>query len=222
MDVVAGVEFGVLGAVAGIPVAAISFSVAATGPVRLPRRWWTGAPARPAAVAATSIVAGVGAAIPGAVLPISPALISFWLFAVIGVGLAIIDVRRRRLPHLLTGALWITSLVCFTVAAISGDTAVPLLRAIGAGIATAAFLFAIALALPGQLGLGDIALASGAVLTLSWISLLAAAFGLTFWVGLQAVVVLVRHKGHPNAIYPMGPALIAGWAVAVAILGASS
>lgn len=54
----------------------------------------------------------------------SAALPAYGLIAVIGVGLASIDVRRRRLPHVLTGTVMATCLISFIVAtAASGNPA---------------------------------------------------------------------------------------------------
>jgi leader peptidase (prepilin peptidase)/N-methyltransferase len=217
---VAATVLGVAGAIVGIPVAAVSYGASVTGRVQLPQRWWTGAPARPTVVATTSIASGFAAAVPGAVLPINPALVAFWMFAVIGVSLAVIDVRRRRLPHLLTGTLWVASLFCFAAAVITGADPTTLLRASGAGVLAVALLFAVAVALPGQLGLGDIAFAGAVTFTLGWLSWPAAAFGLALGFGVQAVGVLLGQPRRTDASFPMGPALLTGWLAAVALVAA--
>jgi leader peptidase (prepilin peptidase) / N-methyltransferase len=213
---------GSSGAVVGIAVASVAFGVAANSPIRLPRRWWAGAPARPAAIAATSTITGIAAAVPGAVLPANPALCAFWTFAVIGTGLAIIDIRQRRLPHLLTGAATIAAGLFFLTTAILGRALVDLLWAAVSGIVAAIILLAVALALPGQLGLGDVAFAGAATFTLGWLGWPAAAFGLVLGLGLQAVVGVALRRRDPGATHPLGPALLAGWVVAVAIFGSRS
>jgi leader peptidase (prepilin peptidase)/N-methyltransferase len=220
MDSLAATGLGLAGALAGVPVAAIAYSTPESGRVRLPERWWTGGPARPALVMVTATCAGAAAAIIGAVLPPTLALPSFWLFAVIGVGLAIIDVRCRRLPHSLTGALYVSSGFCFVAAAVTGGDVEPLARAIGAGAATAAVLLVVALALPGQLGLGDVVLAGAVTFSLGWLGVQVAVVGLIAGLtvqGVAAIVVKLRRAG--MAALPMGPALVAGWLLAVAFMG---
>ena len=216
MDVLAASGFAVAGAVAGLPIAAIAYSVPAYGSVRLPERWWRGVPARPTAVATVSTLTGAITGLVTSCLPPSPGLPAFWVFAVLGVGLAVIDIRRRRLPHLLTGTIAVACLVCFIVAAaISGDVD-PLLRAVAAGMVTTAALLIIALMLPGQLGLGDVALAGAATLNLGWLGWHAAVLGILCGLLLQgAAGLVVRVRAHSNDPIPMGPALVAGWLAGV-------
>jgi len=76
--------------------------------------------------------------------------------AAIGVALALVDFRCRRLPHLMTAALYSTCGLAFVVAAVEHANWSPIGRsALGAGIALVAFL-ALAMMFPGQLGLGDV------------------------------------------------------------------
>jgi leader peptidase (prepilin peptidase)/N-methyltransferase len=216
MDVLAASGFAVAGAVAAVPITAIAYSAPAHGSVRLPERWWRGAPARPAVVATVSTLTGVAAGLVTSRIPPSLALPAFWLFAVLGVGLAVIDIRRRRLPHLLTGTMVATCLVCFVVAAAISGNAHPLLRAVAAGMATTAALLIIALALPGQLGLGDVALAGAVTLNLGWLGWHAAVLGVLCGLLLQgAAGLVVRVRAHSNDPIPMGPALVAGWLAGV-------
>jgi leader peptidase (prepilin peptidase)/N-methyltransferase len=216
VSVLAATGLGLAGALAGIPVAAIAYRTSAIGPVQLPARWRTGRPARPAFLVVTSAFTGTAAAIIGAALPLTLALPAFWLVAVLGTGLAIIDIRCQRLPHRLTGALWGSSGLCFVTAAISGEGMEPLLRAAGAGAATAAILLVVALTMPGQLGLGDVVLAGAITLSLGWLSVHAAIVGLLVGLLLQAAAAIAVRLWRPgNALTPMGPALLVGWLVAV-------
>jgi Type IV leader peptidase family len=212
------IGLGLAGTLAGVPVAAIAYAVPAEGRVRVPAGWWRGAPAPRTAVAATSILTGGAAVIVAVWLPASPALPAFWFFAVVGIGLAIIDVRRSRLPHGLTGSLWIACLLCFTITVgTSGDIG-PLVRALVAGSAATAALMSVALVLPGQLGLGDVAFAGAISLSLGWASWQSAAIGVLSGLLLQGITGLVikaRRRG--DGVMPMGPALIAGWLLAVVL-----
>lgn len=218
MNSLAATGLGVAGTLAGIPVAAIVYSMPATGRVHLPKRWWIGGPARPALVFATAICTGAAAAIVGAVVPATFALPSFWLVAIVGVGLAIIDVRRRRLPFGPTGALWALCIGCFAVTVAISGNATPLIRAVTMGCATSAALLLVALAMPGQLGLGDVVFAGAITLSLGWLGWQPAALGLLTGLALQGAVALVaklRRRG--NDPIPMGPALVVGWLLAVVL-----
>ncbi|WP_285687878.1 prepilin peptidase [Actinoplanes sp. NBRC 103695] len=218
MNGLTAIGLGLAGALAGVPVAALAYSASGAGPVRMPQRWWAGGPARPARVMATAGATGAAGAIIGAAVPPTFALPAFWVFAVLGVGLAIIDARCRRLPHRLTGALWASSGLCFVVVAATGGGAQPVIRAAGAGFATAAVLLLVALALPGQLGLGDVMFAGAVTFTLGWLSWQAAVIGILAGLLTQGVVVLaVKVFGRDQAASPMGPALLTGWLLAIAL-----
>lgn len=209
--------FAMAGALAGIPVTAIAYAVPARGSIRLPRQWWRGAPARPATVAAISILTGFTAGLVAGCLPLSRALPAFWLFAVLGVGLAITDLRRHRLPHVMTGALWIACSVGTAVESLATGHVRALVVAACAGVAVIVLALVIALALPGQLGLGDVSLAGVVAMSLGWLSLHAAAVGLVSGIMLQATLALAMVlRGH-DRLYRVafGPALFTGWLVAI-------
>jgi len=126
-------------------------------------------------------------------------------------------VRSRRLPFRLTGALWASSGLCFVGAAVTGQDARPLVRAATAGVVTAGVLLVVALALPGQLGLGDVALAGAVTFNLGWLSWRAAVIGLLAALLVQGVIAIaLRLRRRERAMSPMGPALLAGWILAVA------
>nr|WP_308129218.1 prepilin peptidase [Actinoplanes polyasparticus] len=149
-----------------------------------------------------------------AMLPNSPALPAYWLFAVVGVGLAIIDVRCQRLPYVLSGTLLIMNVSAFSVTAASAGDVSPLLRAVVAGVATATAMLMIALLLPGQLGLGDVVLAGVIATSLGPLGWQAVLHGVVSGFVAQAVVTLALRSRRRDA-YPMGPALIAGWLTAI-------
>ncbi|WP_018909378.1 A24 family peptidase [Salinispora arenicola] len=216
MNTLTASGLGLAGALAGIPLAAIAYSAPAHGHLHLPEGWWHGAPARPPTVAAVSLLTGATTAVIGGLLPMSATLPAYWLFAVVGVGLAVIDIRRRRLPHVLTGTLMATCLISFIVAtAVSGNPA-PLLRAIIAGATTTTTLVIIALSLPGQLGLGDVTLAGVITLNLGWLSWHTVAHGLIIGLVLQGVLgFAARARPRGQVALPMGPALLTGWLSAI-------
>ncbi|MEV0611159.1 prepilin peptidase [Polymorphospora rubra] len=217
MNCLATIGLGLIGALAGVPVAAIAYSTPASGPVGLPARWWTGSPAQPGTVLTTAALTATTAAIVGATVPTGIALPAFWAFAILGVGLAIIDVRRRRLPHRLTGALWALCGLSFLGASIVNGSIEPLLRAAGVGVATITIMLTIALALPGQLGFGDVVFAGAVTFSLAWLSWHAAVLGLLAGLFIQAAVAgAVGIRRRDAAVAPMGPALMAGWLLGVA------
>lgn len=216
MDALAATGFAVAGALASIPTTAIAYAAPAHGNLRVPRRWWRGAPARPATVASVSLLTGAAAALVAGILPRSPALPAFWLFGVLGFGLAIIDLRCRRLPHMMTGLTVIVSIACFTAAATLSGNAGPLLRALGVGSITATAMLIVAMALPGQLGLGDVAVAGAIGLNLGWLGWQAATAGMAAAFVIQGISALsVKARSRGDGIMPLGPALIAGWLVGV-------
>lgn len=219
MDSLAVISLGLAGALAGVPVAAMAYSATVAGPVKLPQRWWAGGPARPALVVATAGASGAAGAIIGAAMPPTFVLPAFWVFAVLGIGLAIIDVRCRRLPHRLTGALWASSGLCFLINAEARGALQPAIRAAGAGIVAAALFLVIALALPGQLGLGDVLLAGAVTFTLGWLSWQAAVIGILAGLLAQGAIVLMTKVFWRNqTMWPMGPALVGGWLLAVVLV----
>jgi leader peptidase (prepilin peptidase) / N-methyltransferase len=215
----AAIGLGLAGAMAGVPIASIAYGAQTSGPVRLPARWWTCSPARPAEVIGTALLTATAAAVTGAVMPPGVTLPAFWLFAVVGIGLVIIDVRCRRLPHRLTGALWVSSSLFFLIAALVGSGVGPLLRAACAGIAAAAVMLTIALALPGQLGLGDVVFVGAIAFNLGWLgwhaTMLSLLAGLLLHGTVAAVVRVWRSNEAKKPPIPMGPALAAGWFLAV-------
>ncbi|WP_433531010.1 prepilin peptidase [Micromonospora sp. CA-263727] len=217
----AAINLGLAGAMAGVPIAAVAYGTGESGPVRLPARWWTGSPARPTEVIVTALLTAATTAVTGIVIPPGLTLPAFWLFAVVGVGLAIIDVRCRRLPHHLTGSLWVSSGLLFLMAALVGSDFGPLIRAAFAGIAAGAVMLAVALALPGQLGLGDVVFSGAIACNLGWLgwhtAILGLLAGLLLHGTVASVVRLRRSTDAKNSPIPMGPALAVGWLLAVVL-----
>ena len=141
-----------------------------------------------------------------------------WFPGLLGVGLAIVDVLRRRLPFVITGAMYVISaLAIVAVAVISGDPA-PVIRAVVAAIAAVGLFLALALALPGQLGLGDVVMIGWIALTLGWLGGDRLGTGLLAGLLLQAAAAVtlmaLRHRRMEGGL-PMGPALMVGWLVGV-------
>lgn len=222
MSIFTVVALAFSGALAGVPVAAIAYSVPESGPVRLPKRWWAGEPAPHRLLITTAAITGGAGAAVGFAVADPLVRVALWIFVLVGVGLAIVDVRRRRLPHLLTGILWVTSALCLTSAAITGHNVAPLERAVLAAATSTAIMLVVAFVFPGQLGLGDVAFAGAIALTLGWLSWQAAVSGLFFGYFLQAAALPAARRRHANSStptqMPLGPALLAGWFLAVVLV----
>lgn len=209
---------GIAGMLAGIPAAALAFAAPQHGRLRVPLHWWRGAPAPPWAILATCLATGATASLACARCPALVVVPIFWLTAVLGTTLAIIDVRCHRLPHTLTSVLWGVGGACLVADAIVGWESGHLIVAGVSALATAGTLLLIALAFPGQLGLGDVNLAGALALSLGWRHWSAPLTGLLTAFVLQAIVVAgrsvlgVRRRKERDG-FPLGPALGLSWLV---------
>jgi Type IV leader peptidase family len=207
----------VTGALAGVPVSGIAYAVPAAGRIRLPAGWCYGMAAPRLARVAIALVAGATAAFVVSTIDNAVMVPALWLIAVLGPGIAVIDIRRQRLPHALTGVIWAVAITCFSIDAFINGDAADLAQAGVAAAATAGLFLALALLLPGQLGLGDVNLVGALTFTLGWIGPRTAVTGLAAGLAIQAVVgltalAMVRKARHHMA---MGPALLTGWLLAV-------
>src|SRR4051794_38034826 len=99
MNAVVATVAGGAGALAGLPVAAIVYALPVSGPVSVSPRCWTGGTAPRRAIVHTAALTGTTAALVCGALPVNFALPGFWIFAVLGMGLAGTDLRRNRLPY---------------------------------------------------------------------------------------------------------------------------
>ena len=208
---------GLTAVVAGVPLAALAFAVPQHGDMRVPQRWWRGSPAPSWAVLLLPLLTGATAALACAHRTPTVAVLAFWLTAVLGIGMAVVDLRSRRLPHALTAVLWGASATCFVVDAVMTGNSIRLIVGVSTAVATASALFLVALALPGQLGLGDVNLAGALALPLGWLHWTAAPMGLLAAFSIQAAVALGLRVTRRRAIgaqgMPLGPALILGWLI---------
>ena len=215
---------GLSAAVAGVPLAALAFAVPKHGNVRVPQRWWLGTPAPKWAIIAVPALTATTATL--ACTHRAPVVApAYWATAVLGVGLAIIDIHYQRLPHKLTNTIWAVSGSCFTVhAALAHDPNRLAVAALTAA-ASAGALLLIAITFPAQIGLGDVNLAGALALTLGWLRWPAALVGLLIGFIIQAIITLVWYaiSTHPRgtrSTIPLGPSLIIGWAFASFMMNA--
>jgi leader peptidase (prepilin peptidase)/N-methyltransferase len=197
---------GVVGLATGVLVASYALMVPADGPLPRPSlSSLIGARPRRAVGVGSLLGCALSAALVGWLR--GPwELWALWPAGLLGVGLAIVDVRRRRLPFIAVDAV------------VSGVWAPAWRALVGCLVALGLFL-AVAFTLPGQLGLGDVVLVGWVAMTLGWLGwrplgtgLLA---GLFLQAALAAILIALRRRRVEGGL-PMGPALIAGWLIGVA------
>ncbi|MPY99207.1 MAG: prepilin peptidase [Actinophytocola sp.] len=155
---------------------------------------------------------------------VSDALPAWWLpvpiaVTLLGVPLAAIDLRQRRLPNALTlSAIGVVGCALLAVAAGAGTPAV-LSAAAWGGVGLTSAHLAVHLAAPGSLGGGDVKLATsvGAVLgVVGWQAVLLGtllASSAAFLLGMAARI--LRRPAWRDGV-PYGPGLLAAtWVIAV-------
>ena len=146
-----------------------------------------------------------------------------WLWlALVGLLLAVVDLRTRLLPNRVLLPATVAGLALLAVAAAADDRWPDLGRAVLAGGAAFTALLVLALIAPSGMGMGDVKLAGLLGLYLGWLGwpVLVTGFFLGFLV--QAVLglalVVARRAGRRTEL-PFGPALIAGALVAALLAG---
>ena len=136
-----------------------------------------------------------------------------WLtFLGLGIALAVIDARTRRLPNRLVALLTAGGVLFFASAAIVEQNLPALWRALaGLAISFGVYLV-ISLAARGGLGAGDVKLAAPVGLYLGWLGweALAAGIVLAFVIGGVAGLVLAARKRRIRGLtVPFGPFMLA-------------
>jgi leader peptidase (prepilin peptidase)/N-methyltransferase len=143
----------------------------------------------------------------------------YWLFSVLGVGITYVDVRRHRLPHVTTGALWSSCGTLFVIESVHSGRSVHLIEAMSSGLAVSAAMLLIALAAPGQLGLGDVHFAGAVAFTLGWLRWEIAAVAVVIALAIQwiwTLIAVARTRDRKIAL-PFGPALFGAWVIAITV-----
>lgn len=142
-----------------------------------------------------------------------------WL-ALLAVPLALIDAAVRRLPDPLTAAACGGTLALLAVAALTSHQPGHLGRAVIGSAALACFYLALSVIRPGGMGLGDAKLAASVGAALGWISWQALLTGTFAGFALAAAyggVLLARHRATRNSLLPLGPFILIGAIVAIAL-----
>ena len=154
----------------------------------------------------------------------SPALPAFCYLAVIGVALAFIDARHKRLPNALTLPSYPVALVLLGVAAVFVPGGGRHLADGLIGMAAAWLLFALqAFIYPAGIGWGDVKLSGLLGLYLGWFgasALLIGLFGGYLLAAVAAVGLLLAGRATRKSLLPFGPFLLAS-SLAVIIAGGS-
>jgi leader peptidase (prepilin peptidase)/N-methyltransferase len=159
-----------------------------------------------------SATAAVVTATVGLVLGRSFATPALVVCSVVGVVLAIVDLRCRRLPYAVTSVLYLSAGLAFAAATVADRDAIPIVRAAASSTAALAALLVLALALPGQLGLGDVFLFGWVVFSLAWFGWHPVVVGvLGGLIGQAVAAAALRIQHGPGYKLPMGPALLLGW-----------
>lgn len=218
MNAVVAAVAGAAGVLTGAPVASVIYALPSSGPVAVPPRAWMGGSAPRRAILATTVLTGTTAALVCGELILNPALPAFWMFAVLGVGLAGTDLRRHRLPYALTGTLYLACTIGFVAEACRSGNIGPLARASVAAVLVTTGLLVLALTLPGQLGLGDVVLAGAISLSLGWLSWRTMTAGVVLGLLVHAFVaasIALRGRSTASQLLPLGPSLLIGWTAAV-------
>jgi leader peptidase (prepilin peptidase) / N-methyltransferase len=209
---------GILGGSLGAFATGFALSVPPKGRLPRPTLWPFADRQRSRVTLTGAVVSGAVCMVLGTVLGSSLVMPAYSLCGVLGVALAIVDVRTRRLPYAMTGVMFASCAVAFGVSAVGGGDARPLIRAVlAAALASTGFL-GLALAFPGQLGLGDVVLVGWVAFSLAWFGWRVAVVGLLTGLIIQAAVgILVLVRAGPRGTLPMGPALLIGWLVGVLV-----
>jgi leader peptidase (prepilin peptidase) / N-methyltransferase len=142
-----------------------------------------------------------------------------WL-VLLAVPLAFIDAAVRRLPDPLTAAAFAGTIALLAVAALTGHQPGHLGRAAIGALALAGFYLVLSLIWRGGLGLGDAKLAASVGAALGWISwqaLLSGTFAAFALARVYGGALLVLHRATRTSHLPLGPFILLGTLVAIAL-----
>ncbi len=147
-------------------------------------------------------------------------LLAYLYLAAISIALALIDLDVKRLPNAIVLPAYIVAVVLFGIASILlGDYSMLVRAAISMVILAAAY-FAMALAYPKGMGLGDVKLAGVLGFYLGWVSwgaLAVGAFAAFILGGLYGVVLIVARRATRKSGIPFGPWMLVGAWIGIAV-----
>ena len=140
-----------------------------------------------------------------------------WL-ALLGVPLAVIDVRSRRLPDMLTLPAFAGVIALLGAGALAGHQYAHFGQAIGGAAALAGFYLALMVIRPGGMFLGDVKLAASVGAALAWVSwqaLLAGTFAAFVLSAVYGLALIAMRRATRKSDLPFGPFMLAGAFLAV-------
>ena len=143
---------------------------------------------------------------------------AFLFLAVVGVLLAVVDLRHRLLPNRVVLPALAVGVALLLLPAALAPAWPALLRAVEAAAVLFAVFLVLAMVSPGGLGMGDVKLAGLLGLFLGWLGWGPVAVGVVAGFLIQAVValaLLVTRRIGLRGELPFGPALLLGAAVAI-------
>ncbi|MFI7545963.1 prepilin peptidase [Actinoplanes sp. NPDC049599] len=167
-------------------------------------------------VMAGAVVTGVLAATTG------PALMLLVLLpvAMLGILLAVIDLRCLRLPDALVALLGVATVVPLSLGAVVAGDPGRVGRGMLAALLSGAIYLVVALLPGGGLGLGDVKLAAVLGFTLGfvgWEALVAGLVAPHLINGPAALILLLTRRAGRRTGMPLGPALLTGALLAIAL-----
>lgn len=146
---------------------------------------------------------------------LTPALL-YWV--AIAVALTVIDLDHHRLPNVIVYPTYVVTAVLLIVASmVTGDYGRLLSAAIGL-VALGGFYFALAIARPGGMGLGDVKLAGALGLLLGWLGwsqLIVGGFAAFVLGGVIGIALMIGRRANRKTPLPFGPFMLLGAAVGV-------
>ncbi|MCC8245040.1 prepilin peptidase [Saccharothrix luteola] len=150
----------------------------------------------------------------------SPQLPAVCWLAITGTPLVLIDLTCRRLPHAITGAMFLGGLVLLGHVALRIGETGALLRAVTvSGVLFVAMLVAAVLVAP-RIGGGDVALIGAVGLYLGWVNWPRVVLGLLVALvlaGVTATVLLAARRIGSGEPLAMGPAIVGGALIALSL-----
>lgn len=138
---------------------------------------------------------------------------AFAAFGLLGVALAVIDVRTHRLPDVLVLPAYPVAILLLAAAVLFGADGAQLLRAGIGMVALFAFYLVLRLIRPAGMGGGDVKLAGIVGLFTAWQgwgSLFVGTAAAFILGGLVALILLAVRRADRNTAVPFGPFMIAG------------
>ncbi|MBB5801288.1 leader peptidase (prepilin peptidase)/N-methyltransferase [Saccharothrix ecbatanensis] len=149
--------------------------------------------------------------------PLLPAVC--WL-AITGTQLVLIDLTCHRLPHAITGAMFLGGLVLLGYAALRVGGTSAFLRAVTASGLLFATMLAVAVLASPMIGGGDVALLGTVGLYLGWVDWSRVVVGLLLallMATLAATALLASRRIGPRDPFAIGPAIVGGTLIALGL-----